>query len=183
MRLFTAFFLSPLAIEELKRAQKELIVLNSGLPAKWIEPRDFHLTMEFLGELNESRVETVKKILKKAVAGSRCFQCRLEQLGVFPNRRRPGVLQARISEQGKESSALRLKIHRQLKNFNLIEDNKPWRPHVTLGRVKKCPARPIAGLEMKLNPVEWEVGGNISDKKQFNPRRVQIHGIGKIFIK
>lgn len=139
------------------RVQSELVNLNSETIIKWTEPQNFHVTAEFLGELNEADAVEVKKILKKVVSNHQPFKYRLDRADAFPDLRRPSVLMVRVTENGKESLNLRQEIHDELKKMNLIEDNKLWQPHITLGRVKNEQAG-IFGLDKKLNPVEWEVG-------------------------
>jgi len=166
MRLFIAFPATAEVIKELMRVQAELINLNFGAVIKWTEPQNFHVTAEFLGELNEADAGEVKKILKKIVSKYQSFKYQLDKIDAFPDLRCPSVLMVRVIEEEWESLNLRQEIHDELKKLNLIGDDKPWQPHITLGRVKNEQAG-ISGLDRKLNParptglsgrVEWEVG-------------------------
>src|SRR4030042_2347179 len=77
MRIFIAVDIPEDVIEELKKAQKFLKEAN-------LKPvKDFHLTLKFLGEVPEPKVEKVKDLLKQI--NFKPFKAQLTSIGVFPN--------------------------------------------------------------------------------------------------
>jgi 2'-5' RNA ligase len=64
--------------------------LKRELPAvRWVKPNTMHLTLKFLGYIEESRIAQVKESIDAAVKNCRSFQMRLSGIGAFPNVRNP----------------------------------------------------------------------------------------------
>jgi 2'-5' RNA ligase len=107
-------------------------------PAKvrWSRPDQMHLTLKFLGEIQESVAGTVSEALKALAAGSSPFQAELKGLGGFPNLKRPNVLWAGVTDGAAELVALAEQVEREMESLGFKREGRPFRPHLTLGRVK-----------------------------------------------
>ncbi|NLK51897.1 MAG: RNA 2',3'-cyclic phosphodiesterase [Syntrophomonadaceae bacterium] len=103
---------------------------------KWVEERNFHLTLAFLGEVEETRLPTLENALGQALHGFTAFNLSLSQIGAFPHLRQPRVLWVGLSGNTKKANLLSQQIHKALSEQGFTLDNKPFRPHLTLGRVK-----------------------------------------------
>ena len=115
-------------IEELSRA------LPSGV--RWVSPEGIHLTLKFLGP-TDSRV--VPRILN-AVAGyfddATSPVLSLSGLGTFPAGRNPRVIWAGVSGGVEGLEDLHRRAERAVSGLGWSEDGRPFRPHLTLGRVR-----------------------------------------------
>jgi 2'-5' RNA ligase len=80
MRVFISLRLSKEAVEEVKRIQKDL--KGSGFfEGKLTEEENLHLTLKFLGEIDEDKVEEVRERLRKINLGG--FNAKFGEIGVF----------------------------------------------------------------------------------------------------
>ncbi|PWN07738.1 RNA 2',3'-cyclic phosphodiesterase [Rhodohalobacter mucosus] len=107
---------------------------NSGI--KKTAPRNMHLTLLFLGEQSREKSHIICESLQKV--RFRSFQMTVQEIGAFPDKRSPAVVWAG-AEGTPELFNLQKKIENQLSLFT-EPDLRPFRPHITLARVKN-PAR------------------------------------------
>jgi 2'-5' RNA ligase len=111
------------------------LVKSSGADIKPVEPENMHITLLFIGEVDERALTDVKQAVSSVSFPK--FALRLAGLGAFPNPFRPRVVWVGVREGVEELRS----IHEQLRR-NLIargvrpEDEKEFSPHLTLGRVK-----------------------------------------------
>lgn len=111
-------------IEDLKKEEFDI---------KWVEEKNLHITLKFLGEVSLSTVEKISYILKKLKFNK--FEIDFKGLGVFPDFSYPRVLFIGI-EEGKENI---INISKILdKEFSSLGFNreKNFSPHLTIGRIK-----------------------------------------------
>ena len=111
--------------------------LSRGNPnVKWIERDGMHLTLKFLGEIDETQAEAVKETLRTVAARHHPFELGLKGTGTFPpGSRNPRVLWAGF-EPREELSALQADIEEELARKGFPKEERPFRAHLTLGRVR-----------------------------------------------
>ena len=63
----------------------------AGWPARWVAPENYHLTVAFLGGVDDERIAEVVAAARGAAASVRAFHVPLDTAGAFPNARRPRV--------------------------------------------------------------------------------------------
>ncbi|PKM48003.1 MAG: RNA 2',3'-cyclic phosphodiesterase [Firmicutes bacterium HGW-Firmicutes-8] len=129
--------------------KKELADIQRGLagwPAKvkWVEERNFHLTLKFLGDITHSQVEVIAEGLKIVTARHKKFTFVISGLGAFPSIRNAKVIWAGIRDTGGGLTRLRSDIEAVLGGQGFAPETKPFSPHLTLGRVKDL--KPVPGL-------------------------------------
>jgi len=115
-----------------------LIQSLSGLTdssINWSKPDTWHLTLKFLGETDEARIPAIKAAL--AAVDFTAFPLRAGGAGAFPDARRPKVLWLGLAEGGEQAASLAQSIEDALAAINIPREKKPFRPHLTLGRVRK----------------------------------------------
>ena len=125
MRVFVAVNVSKEVVEELKKAQKDL------KDAKLKLVKDFHLTLKFLGEVSEPKVEEIKEALKQIKFKS--FKAQLTGIGVFPNPNYVRVVWVGVSPDNFIS--LQKQVDDVLEKLGFKKDRR-FHPHLTLARVK-----------------------------------------------
>lgn len=129
MRLFFAI---PLP-DETKRA---LTALRADLgKARWVPPEQLHLTLRFLGELDEARAATLASV---AICEPR-FSARARGVGTFGPARRPRVLWTAI-EPADGARAIASALDACAETIGVPPEARPFRPHVTLARFKEANA-------------------------------------------
>jgi 2'-5' RNA ligase len=103
----------------------------------WIVPGNLHLTLKFLGEVSETRIESVARALCEASLAAAAFEARIRGLGAFPSAGRPRVVWAGVTDGAAEMIALARNVDAALAALGLPRDERPFSPHVTLGRVRR----------------------------------------------
>ena len=113
--------------------------LSEGLPrgaVRWVRPELMHLTLHFLGDTDVGRLPAIGRAMDDAVAGRAPFTLTLDGLGCFPNPRRPRVVWAGLAGDMAQLLALKAALDEQLAALGWPPEDKPFRAHLTLGRVK-----------------------------------------------
>jgi 2'-5' RNA ligase len=134
IRSFLAFELPFQIKEQVGKISKEL--QQSHLPVRWVKVENIHLTIVFLGSITEETIAGVKLRAGPIVERFSAFQIRLNGVGVFPNWRRPRVLWIGLDGQVRGLSDLRDELQAALEDLGFKPENRPFRPHLTLGRFK-----------------------------------------------
>ena len=127
LRLFVALPL-PDAVK------RSLEPLARGLgDVRWLEADQQHLTLRFIGELDNGRLDEVAEAL--ALVQGAPLEVRLEGLGHFPPRGEPRVLWVGVAKNP-ELKSLKRRIDRALADVGLPPEARKFAPHVTLARIR-----------------------------------------------
>lgn len=139
MRLFVALDPSAAAVGALDAA---LAPLRAGWPQlRWSPVQQWHLTLAFLGEVPERRVEPLADRLARAAARAQPLSLRLTGAGTFP--RQPAkarVLWAGVEGDVDATTRLAARCAAAARRTGIEVTDQPYRPHVTLARPRRPPA-------------------------------------------
>ena len=159
-RLFIATSV-PEAVKTLLARQQD--DLKEKLPrdlVRWTDPATTHLTLVFLGEVPTPNLGVVRQGLDFACRRAEPVELHTAALGAFPSRDRPSVLWTGVGGETEALRTLHGGIVRQLEG--LYKDERVFKPHLTLGRVKRFgrQAEVTAALmdAPDYPPVAWRVG-------------------------
>lgn len=133
-RLFVAVEIESALHDELAKVQNELKRLN--LDIRWVATKNIHLTLRFLGEIEETRIDTIKKALNETASKYPVAEINLEELGAFPTANNPRVIWIGCKEKGNILTRFYTDLEQKLQAAGLAKDDHPFSPHLTLGRVK-----------------------------------------------
>ena len=133
MRLFVAVNL-PDAVRNAVYADAEPLRAASGR-IKWVMPGSLHITLKFLGRQDDRLVGDFERGLAGVASLHSALDVRTRDIGAFPNFRRPRVVW--VGMTGAERlSALAADIDTLFAGFGVPVERRPFRAHLTLGRVK-----------------------------------------------
>jgi 2'-5' RNA ligase len=135
MRLFVAVDL-PDETTRVIAAEQKLIaapLVKSGDSLKLVAPERLHLTLLFLGEVQEARVPAVIDAMNSAV-DLPAFDIAFGGAGVFPPRGAPRVLWLGVTEGAASLTRLQHEIAERIRELGIPFDDRPFHPHLTLGR-------------------------------------------------
>lgn len=104
---------------------------------KWVEPHNLHITIKFLGELEDEKVLSLLEILEKRLSHSGTFTLKLKSFGFFPDIRRPRVFWVGVEDRGENLKKLWKEIENIVPKFGVSRDNRSFTPHLTLARIKR----------------------------------------------
>lgn len=102
---------------------------------KWVDPVNIHITMAFLGDTEEKRIKHLSGMLKEKCEGFGEFEYTITGTGVFKSYRDPRVIWAGIRDLGKLTQLYNI-IASVLKENDFEVADSPFRPHLTIGRIK-----------------------------------------------
>ena len=103
----------------------------------WGKSENLHLTLKFLGDTPESKIPELQQVVAKAVKGIEPFVINLRGFGVFPDKRAPRTLWTGIEGNTDILVNLAKEIESKVKSLGFPPEGKPFRPHLTLARIKK----------------------------------------------
>lgn len=132
MRLFVALELS----EAVHAAVRDLIgrLERARADIRWVRPEGMHLTLKFIGEVPEEKLEPIRAALS-GVTSPQPVTLEFRELGYFPNERRPRVLWVGI-EASDNLAPLAAQIEAALEPLGIEREDRDYVPHLTLGRFK-----------------------------------------------
>ena len=136
MRAFIAIELPAEMKQELSQLQERLKKACNYCPARWVASGNMHLTLSFLGDVAQSRLDDIKEAIAEASVEASPFELRLDGLGAFPNLERPHVVWAGLS--GDTDRLMRLQQHLEelLERLGFGREHRLFSPHLTLARVR-----------------------------------------------
>jgi 2'-5' RNA ligase len=134
IRCFIALNLSP----ELKGrlAELEARLKEAGADVSWVKPENIHLTLKFLGEVEEERIPPIKQAIQAALQDEGPLFFSLAGLGTFPNPRSPRVVWVGIEGEKERLSQLQERLEQAMEKVGFSREARPFSPHVTLGRMR-----------------------------------------------
>jgi len=103
----------------------------------WVPPDNLHVTLKFLGEVEEARLGRVAEALQGPVAAAAPFGLAVEGVGAFPSPARPRVVWAGTPGGAEELGALARRVEAALAPLGFAPEGRPFAGHVTLGRVRE----------------------------------------------
>jgi 2'-5' RNA ligase len=151
LRAFIAIEL-PAPVRQAVAAVQECLK-SEGVRLRWVRPENIHLTLKFLGQTPVDAVDALSCTLDAAAQATAPFELAIQGLGAFPGIRRPKVVWTGV---GGDLAALQ-QLHRKIDSSvaavdrrRFPEDNRPFKAHLTLGRVKgRIDSRPLSEAVQK----------------------------------
>lgn len=130
-----------IAVELVQDLRRQLALLQESLKecqadVKWVEEENLHLTLHFLGEIEQGEILRVRAAMQKAGQEMSPFALSLAGTGLFPGPARPRVVWAGLSKGIELLTQLRRYLGEYLEEIGINLDQKPFSPHITLGRVR-----------------------------------------------
>ncbi|MGB3340670.1 MAG: RNA 2',3'-cyclic phosphodiesterase [bacterium] len=130
-----------LAIEipgQIKRKVDQLITQekNNRLPMKWIKFENLHITLKFLGEIEESKRREIIPVLERTCKTFTPFSINLEGIGSFPHPGNPRVLWIGVKYGVTVLTSVACEIEKDLGAIGFKKDEH-FHAHLTIGRTRK----------------------------------------------
>ena len=139
IRSFIAVELSPPLRQQIENIQNEL--KRAATDVRWVRTEGIHLTLKFLGALDEARLEEVAAVLEDCLTGETVFTLTAGSLGAFPNGNNPKVIWLGVQDERGELKSVHETIERGLTGLGFKSENRAFSPHLTLGRVTSAKGR------------------------------------------
>lgn len=102
---------------------------------KWVEPHQYHITLQFLGSIDDSYLNPINLSLDRITRSYSQFSLSLKEFGVFKDFRNPRILWIGF-KPCEELSKLKYAIEDEMVKFNFEKSGNLFSPHLTIGRIK-----------------------------------------------
>jgi 2'-5' RNA ligase len=114
----------------------EIERLRRAIPAaRWVDPAGLHLTLAFLGELDDARLAEVAPAAVEAAVGLAPFTLAVGALGTFGTPQAPRVIWAGVGGALRPLGELQRRLAAALARRGFALDARPYSPHLTLARI------------------------------------------------
>jgi RNA 2',3'-cyclic 3'-phosphodiesterase len=129
-RVFITINLPP----EVKKRLTQKSEKWADLPVRWNREDNLHITLAFLGYVDDTDLPKICEAVGEAAKKSEVFEIFLNKIIIGPSAERPRMVWA-VGEKSRELKNLVERIEKQLGIFT--SNKKEFRPHITLGRIRK----------------------------------------------
>jgi len=136
---------------EIAAIQSRLRKLIQG-DIRWVRPEGIHLTLKFFGDIPEDDVDKIAATVEKAAGKESPFALAIGGAGVFPDPHRPRVLWLGMDGDVERLQGFQKGLDRELLRIGFPREERPFRPHLTLGRIRN--PKGLIGLARELEKGE-----------------------------
>ena len=133
IRAFVAILLTDTTRQAVAAEIERLRPLSRAVA--WVPAQNLHLTLQFLGEQPDERLNEAGAALEEAAGGTAPFALTLHGLGAFPGLERPRILWVGVAQGALEARALQSRVAGALGARGFPPESRPWHAHLTIGRV------------------------------------------------
>jgi RNA 2',3'-cyclic 3'-phosphodiesterase len=134
LRTFIAIEIPDGVKKEMAKAQEQL--KQSGADAGWVRPEGIHLTLKFLGEVLEAKIDEVKSTLARTAGAMSRFRLEIARAGAFPSSKNPRVVWLGVSGDIDKLEALWSSVEDSMAAIGFEREDRAFSPHLTLARIK-----------------------------------------------
>jgi len=138
-------------------AQARMKRAHVGVKVSWTKIDNVHLTLQFLGHVEEATVPKISEALEAVAAQHAAFDIQVRAAGAFPNEKSPRVLWVGCEDGDGKLKALAHAVQSDMQQFGFEPEHREFSAHLTLGRVKF--PKPDAALTKALDSIKNQVFG------------------------
>jgi 2'-5' RNA ligase len=116
--------------------------LKRDMRISWAQPASIHLTLKFLGDMDEQVIDPLLVVVEQAIGSQIAVNVPLERLGAFPRPQSPRVLWVGPLEnwdrgaEAKRIAEIHGAIEQACEGLGFLRETKPFSPHLTLARIR-----------------------------------------------
>jgi len=143
---------------------------SAGSSVRWVANDNLHLTLIFLGEVEDNFLNKVKEQLALAVKTVKAFEAILNGLGAFPSQRSPRIIWIGMDKGNDETSSLQSKVEKQLVTIGYKPEERKFHSHLTIGRAKGIIKEPAKIFETQYTSRNFPVKSIVLFKSTLRPQ-------------
>lgn len=137
LRLFIAIDLPSSVQVALEGVQNDLAAQVPRRTVRWTNLNSIHLTLKFLGDTPQQRVDALSAALRQAAANVKAFTLNAGQPGVFPNPKRARIVWVSVGGERAALDALYEAVEQHVTALGFEPEGRAFNPHLTIGRVAR----------------------------------------------
>ena len=130
---------------------------------KWVERANLHLTLKFLGEIDEKQQVAIRDQLLATAKKQKPFEIQLEGIGAFPKTSDPRVIWIGVTVGKEPLMQLARTLEEDCAELGFAKEERPFSAHLTIGRVRS--SQHLASLVKKLQVAEFRGSNPASIEK------------------
>ncbi|MFH1422755.1 MAG: RNA 2',3'-cyclic phosphodiesterase [Planctomycetota bacterium] len=138
---------------------------ETGTKIRWVEHKNLHLTLKFLGDIYLSNAGDISQIIEKAVAGVKPFVFEISGTGAFPNLHSPRIVWVGVKKNVDILANIFNYLNEHLLEYDIPPENRSYVPHITIGRVKSMSHSGSGNLELRIKENSEKVFGEVEVKE------------------
>lgn len=154
MRLFFAVLLDDQTRRHVALVQEAMKRSLAGQRIAWVREENLHLTLRFLGEQDEQGARRAMEVAQSVAQGHSPFRFTVRGAGVFPDPRHARVLWVGVEEPAEPLYQLARRLEGELRQKGFPPEDKPFRSHITLARIKVPPPTQVVQNLLRSLPDE-----------------------------
>jgi 2'-5' RNA ligase len=184
LRCFIAIEIPGAIRDALADLQMELRECNADI--RWVKPDNIHLTLRFLGDVGEHRLDGIVSALAKVSGRYEQFSLQVKGLGLFPNMRSPRVLWSDVIDEG-SLAQLQDETEAAMAAIGFIPEKRRFSPHLTLGRFRSAGGKDCINKGIDAHRNEglgyMDVTSVVLMKSDLTPRGAKYSKISEAFLR
>ena len=134
IRSFLAIELPKPILGKIEEVQGDLRSTHADV--RWVSPEKIHVTLKFFGNIEESRIDLIFKSIEEPMRDALPFSVRVRGAGAFPSLKNPRVIWMGLADGKEMLISLQKQIEDRLAKIGFEPEDRPFQPHLTLGRMK-----------------------------------------------
>jgi 2'-5' RNA ligase len=103
---------------------------------RWVQPENIHLTLKFLGDVEDREIYSVCSAVKQATSNCQAFELSCRGVGAFPSLHHPRTIWLGVQDAEARLAALYSEVQDSLCNLGFAAESRRFHGHLTLGRVQ-----------------------------------------------
>ncbi|OGX17104.1 MAG: 2'-5' RNA ligase [Omnitrophica WOR_2 bacterium RBG_13_44_8b] len=136
MRTFIAIELPEEIRDALAKLEQQL--KSAQADVKWVAPENIHLTLKFLGEIDDKKSESIINITNDIASHENPFQARISSIGAFPKMSALRVIWVGIDKGDEETRKIALELENLIAKLGIPKEDRPFSSHITIGRTRSA---------------------------------------------
>ena len=168
MRTFIAIPLPQEIKDSLARLQEQL--KSSGTDVKWVEPDNIHLTLKFLGERDDKKIEKIEQAIQDTAKDKTEFIAHISSVGAFPKISSPRVIWVGIDQGDSETKLIAGELEEKIAKIGIPKEEREFSSHITIGRTRS--SKNLEKLVKILNDCAKELD---ELKLKFNVKKIVLY--------
>ncbi len=134
IRAFLAIELPEPILKKIGEVQRDL--RSTEADVRWVDPGRIHLTLKFFGNIEEARIDPIFQSIEELLRRRLPFSLKVRGVGAFPHLKNPRVIWVGLVDGKEVLTAVQKEIETHLERIGFQPEDRPFHPHLTLGRMK-----------------------------------------------
>jgi 2'-5' RNA ligase len=147
LRSFLAIELPEAILKRIGEVQR--VLKSSRADVRWVSPQNIHLTLKFFGSVEESKINSIAQSIEEPTRTTSPLWVTVRGIGAFPGLKSPRVIWVGLHDEKKILISFQSQLDGELQKIGFQSENRPFHPHLTLGRMRSNRGRDELVKEME----------------------------------